>query len=130
MIASRFLRYGVIGLLTNFFGYLFFIALLSTGLPAVLTTGITYVSMVGASYVVNRRWTFRSDSSHARDVPRYVIAYGIGFLVSIGSMHALARYLHPEIAQVLVIGLSAVVIYSALELFSFGRRGRADDRAE
>lgn len=127
MIASRFLRYGAIGLLTNFFGYLFFIALLAAGFPAVLTTGITYVTTLGASYLANRRWTFRSDNSHARDVPRYLIAYGIGFLVSIGSMDLLENHLDPAIAQLLVIGVSALMIYCVLELVSFGRKGRADD---
>lgn len=127
MIASRLMRYGTVGLVANLLGYLFFIVLLSVGLAAVVATGITYVTMVGASYLANRHWTFRSDSSHTRDLPRYLAAYGIGLMVALGSMHMLASHLHPAVAQLLVIGFSALSIYTFLELVGFGRKGRSDD---
>jgi putative flippase GtrA len=120
-------RYGTVGLISNLLGYLFFLVLLSAKLPAVLSTGVTYVTLVGASYLANRRWTFRSDSSHARDVPRFLLAHAVGFIASILAMHVLSAGFHPAIAQLVVISVAAAMIYTVLELVSFGRRRQGDD---
>lgn len=127
-LVSRFLRYGTVGVLVNFSGYGLFLFLLFAGLPPVPATGITYVVMVLTSYLVNRNWTFRSQRSHASDVPRYLLAYGIGLVVAMGAMYLLSDLLNPALAQVFVIVLAALVIYASLELVRFGRleKGNGD----
>lgn len=124
--ASRLIRYGTVGALTNLFGYALFLILLIFGLPAVLTTGVTYFILVALSYFANRYWTFRSVNNHSRDIPRYIMAYGVGLVVALVSMHLLSSLMHPAIAQIFVICLTAVAIYSSLELLRFGQ-SRARD---
>ncbi len=127
-LVSRFLRYGTVGVLVNLSGYGLFLCLLFAGLPPVPATGTTYVVMVLTSYLVNRSWTFRSQRSHASDVPRYMLAYGIGLAATTGAMHLLVGLMDPALAQVIVIVLAAFVIYASLELVRFGRleKGNGD----
>lgn len=126
-LPSSFLRYVVVGLGTNGSLYLLFVALVWAGLPPVLTAGLTYVLGVTLSYVLNRAWSFRSTASHRRDLPRFLLSYGIGFVATMVFIALLTLWLRPEIAQILNIGLTAVVIYSSLRLTGFGQGGGAED---
>lgn len=127
-VKARLTRYGMVGIITNLSGYGVFLALLHAGMPPILTTGITYVIIVAASYYANRRWSFRSTTTHSMDVPRYLLAYGIGLAVAVAAMYVLSAILLPAFAQLIVILLSAISIYSSLEMLRFGRPGTFDDR--
>ena len=72
------------------------------------------------SYVLNRKWTFGSSGGHKRDVPKFVIAYSIGLVSTLGTISQLLRWLPAELAQIVNIGLTAVVIYICLRLLRFG----------
>lgn len=120
---ARIARYGIVGIVTNLLGYLLFLAMLFGGMPAVLTSGVTYLIIVPASYYANRRWTFRSGSTHSKDIPRYLIAYGVGLAAAVGGMKVLSAILHPALAQLLVIVLAAAAIYISLVILRFGRSG-------
>ena len=120
-LPKSFLRYGIVGLGTNGTLYLLFVALIWVGLAPALTAGLTYVLGVTLSYVLNRYWSFESTASHGRDLPRFLVSYGIGFVATMGFIVVLTRWLRPEIAQVLNIGLTALVIYTSLRLTGFGQ---------
>ena len=120
-LMGRLARYGVVGIATNLPGYGIFLSILWSGLPPTLATGVTYVLAVGLSYIANRTWSFQSTASHRNDAPRYAIAYGIGLGVAMLSMYALSAWIRPEIAQILVIGITAGVIFTVLELLKFGK---------
>ncbi len=120
-MTSSFLRYVIVGLGTNGSLYLLFVALIWAGLTPVLTAGLTYVLGVTLGYVLNRNWSFKSNASHGRDLLRFLISYGIGFVATMVFIVLLTRFMRPEIAQILNIGLTAVVIYSCLRLTGFGR---------
>ncbi len=120
-LPRSFLRYVVVGLGTNGSLYLLFVALVWAGLPPVLTAGLTYVLGVTLSYVLNRAWSFQSTASHGRDLPRFLISYGIGFVATMGFIALLTKWLRPEVAQIFNIGLTAVVIYLSLRFMGFGR---------
>ncbi|WP_241147934.1 GtrA family protein [Minwuia thermotolerans] len=109
------------GILCNLLGYGLFLILHFAGLNPVLVSGITYIIMVSVSYLVNRTWAFRSRCSHSRDMPRYLLAYFIGLVAAMGSMHVLIFFMHPALAQIIVIGLAAIIIYVSLEILRFGR---------
>lgn len=120
-ISGRFARYGMVGLSVNLGAYAVFLSLLYWGISAVIASGLTYVMAVTASYVANRRWSFASTASHRSDMPRYLLAYGIGLTTAMSSMYILTFWIPPAIAQVLVIGITAVVIFICLEALKFGR---------
>lgn len=114
------------GVASNFIGYLFFLFLIRLSVEPVIATGLTYVTILTGNYIVNRIWVFRSRGNHASDAPRYLLAYGIGFVTSMGSMKLLSGHMRPEFAQIFVILLSALVIYASLVLLRFGSPANDD----
>lgn len=117
----RFSKYVLVGLFTNGSIYLLFLGMIWVGLHPIAASGLCYAIGVAASYLLNRRWTFQSTSTHTRDMIRFAIAYGVGLLVTLLSMFLLLKVLTPALAQLVTIGVTAVAIYSALELLRFGR---------
>lgn len=113
-------RYGIVGITSNLTTYLFFLGFYYAGMPPVVATGVVYVMGVIISYTVNRRWTFQSTSIHAQDLPKFVAAYGIGFVVSLIFMWGFLHFFPAEIAQIMTIFASAAVIFVVLKLLRFG----------
>jgi putative flippase GtrA len=118
---TRFAKYAATGVVTNLLAYAAFLALLWSAVPPAVSSAGAYALGLTLSYRVNRRWAFRSNAGHQRDLPRFGVAYAIGFVYTVGSMAVLSRVMAPEAAQVLVILSCAGVIYACLVLFRFGR---------
>ncbi|MCB1337295.1 MAG: GtrA family protein [Maritimibacter sp.] len=117
---SRLGKYGIVGLATNVSLYLVFLLLISGGMPPVLASATCYVLGVAMSYLLNRRWTFASASPHRRDLPRFLLAYLVGLVVTLAAMALLVGPLGAPLAQVLTIGVTALAIYGVLHLLRFG----------
>lgn len=122
------IRYGIVGLSTNALLYVLFIVLIRLGLSTVLSAAICYALGITLSYLLNRRWSFESAASHRQDLPRFLFSYGVGFCATMIFISVLTRWLAPEIAQVLNIGLTAVTIYLCLRLFRFGQARKTNAR--
>lgn len=120
---QRLFRYGAVGITTNVMLYLVFILFLRFGLTPTLAAGVCYGLGVAISYLLNRRWTFSSMDSHRRDLPKFLLAYGVGLVSTLLTITLLILWLPPELAQIVNIGLTALVIYISLRLFRFGRQG-------
>ncbi len=118
---NRLARYGLVGLFTNGSIYLLFLAMIWTGIYPVLASGLCYGLGVALSYLLNRRWTFNSQGKHRQDLPRFVLAYGVGLLVTLVSMWGLIRVMAPELAQLVTVGVTAISIYTCLCALRFGQ---------
>lgn len=116
----RFTRFGLTGVMTNGALYLTFLAMIWAMVPPMLASALAYALGLALSYVVNRSWSFRSTGSHRREVPRFLIAYALGFGVTMGSMWLLLKFMGPALAQFLTIGITGVSIYVFLRLLRFG----------
>lgn len=117
----RFSRYVMVGLTTNGSIFLIYLVMIWIGLIPIVASALCYMIGVTASYVLNRKWTFESTSTHRKDMIRFAIAYGVGLIATMISMAVLVTPLGPVWAQVVTIGIAAVSIYSTLELLKFGR---------
>lgn len=121
----RLSRYGIVGLTTNLSLYLVFLLFLRIGMTPTLSAGLCYGLGVGLSYILNRRWTFASTDSHLRDLPKFILAYGMGLASTLLTIIILVLWLPPELAQILNIGITALVIYTSLRLLRFGQQDSA-----
>ena len=115
------LRYATVGILSNASLYVLFVVMIWVEISAPVSAALCYVLGLTLSYLLNRRWSFESTSTHQRDVPRFLFAYGTGFVATMVFIVLLTRWMRPEIAQVLNVGLTAVVIYICLRLTGFGK---------
>ncbi len=125
--AKRFSKYGTVGLFSNFCLYGLFLILIQFGISPVLASGISYVIGVALSYLLNRQWTYQSKNSHARDLPKFLVAYGVGFVTALVMIAWLIRWFSPAFAQIINMIVVAVVIYTLLNLFKFGVEGHEQD---
>jgi putative flippase GtrA len=123
-------RYGATGLALNGFGYVLFLGLLQLGVPPLAGAAVCYVLGLMGSYVINRRWTFESGESHFHDLPKFILAYGIGLVSTLATLSILIQWLRPEFAQIINTFTTALVIYICLQKFRFGglsSQCRSDD---
>lgn len=114
-------RYGAVGIATNLTLYLVFVLFLRLGLAATLAAAICYGLGVTMSYTLNRHWTFSSTVTHRQDIPKFLLAYGIGLVSTLLTITLLILWLPPELAQIINIGVTALVIYGSLRLIRFGQ---------
>lgn len=117
----QFLGYCSVGVVSNGICYAVFLVLIWQGVVPVAATALCYALGVAIAYIGNHFWAFRSDASHVEDVPRFLIAYGGGLVASMGFMWLLLRWLRPELAQIVTMGATAVVIFTLLKVTGFGR---------
>lgn len=120
MIPKSFYRYALVGVVSNLAVYCVFVVLIWSAVPPVWAAAICYALGLSISYLANRRWSFESTASHRSDLVRFLLAYGAGLIATLVFISVLTLYLRPEIAQVINIGLTAMVIYGCLRLSGFG----------
>lgn len=116
---QKFSHYSLVGVATNLGGYVIFLVLIWQGIDPIIASTVCYFVGVTASYVLNRRLTFRSKRSHAGAIPRFVGAYGVGLVVTVLSMAQLVPLLGPMLAQIATVVIAAVSIYVTLVLIKF-----------
>ena len=80
---------------------------------AAIASCIGYGAGAAVSYVMNRLWTFKTDLTHAQNLPRFVVMIGIGFLLSFVVMRALVDVagMNYLLAQALTTGIVMVSNY-------------------
>lgn len=122
-LPKNLLRYATVGVVSNGVLYLLFVLLIWAGMQAPVTAALCYVLGLALSYLLNRRWSFESAATHRRDLPRFLFSYGAGFLATMVFIVLLTRWMRPEFAQILNVGLTAMVIYLCLRLTGFGKPG-------
>jgi len=121
MLPKSLYRYALVGIGSNASVYLVFVVLIWSGVSAVWAAAICYGIGLILSYTLNRKWSFESTAGHRLDLARFAISYGVGFVATLVFITILTTFLRPEIAQILNIGLTAMVIYTSLRLTRFGQ---------
>lgn len=68
--------------------------------PLVLASGVGFAISAVANYLLNARLTFRSNESHAKTLPRFIVTAVLGLLINSGLLAFLASLgMHPALAQ-------------------------------
>jgi putative flippase GtrA len=68
-------------------------ALKAFGLSTTLSSALAYAACVPPGYIAQRSWTFRSTSSVARSVPRYLSVQLVAWAVAIAATFVFAEVL-------------------------------------
>jgi putative flippase GtrA len=120
-------RYLMVGALTNLFWYGIYLIGTWSGVPPLAMATISYVLAVLTSYAFNRKWSFSSSRPHAQAGPRYILAYGIGYLNQMAWLYGLTYGLaiRHEISQLLAAGTTAILIFGILRFWVFATSRKA-----
>jgi putative flippase GtrA len=112
-LRPQLLRYAMIGIASNAFGYNIYLFITWLGLGSVQAMSFVYGSICFASFFGNKRWTF-SDSTRARKtILRYVVIQIVGYLTNLLMLLVLYKQFGVPHQWVQLIAIAVV----ATELF-------------
>lgn len=87
------LTYGAIGIANTIVGYGLLFGLVFLGVIPELANAISYGSAFVLSYMLNKKFTFRSVYSHKRDFIRFACACGIAYCANLAVLIVCYRVL-------------------------------------
>ncbi len=118
---GQFLRYGVVGLLSNAALYLAYLALTAAGMEVKLAMTLLYALGVAQTFVFNKRWSFRHDGLHGPAFVRYCVSYGLGYVINLLALFVLVDRLgYPHrIVQGLLMVYLAVMLFLLQKFWVF-----------
>lgn len=122
-LVRQLIAFGGVGLVAVAFHYATLIGLREwRGWSPVPATLLGYVVGGIVSYVLNRRYTFATDASHARAGPRFIMVAAGGFVITWGLMHlATQTFSLPYLlAQCVTTGIVMLWSYAAHRFWTFG----------
>lgn len=95
-----------------------------TGLEPWVTNAACYGGLILPVYLLQRRYSFRSEASHIQALPRYLAVQGMALLLAaLFSFVAHGLMALPTVfASLLVIGLTSGVNFVVLRSWAFARR--------
>lgn len=128
---STALRFALVGVANTVLGYAVILLLhYGLGWQPVLANAGGYVVGGGVSYVLNRRFSFRSDRPHAQALPRFIAAVAMSFGVNllVLRMALMVPNLPIAVAQAIAVTSYMVVFYLISRFFVFGRGARVPGR--
>jgi len=123
------LRYGIVGVSLNIFGYLLYLSATWLGLEPKLAVSIFYPLGVLYGYFAHKKISFRHEGSlmDAWMMARYFTVYFIGYLISVGLLyllHDMMGYPHQAV-QAANIFILAGFLFFALKWFVFRKKACA-----
>jgi len=119
----QFLRFGVVGTVGFVVDTAVLYAGLALGLGFYLGRGVSYMSAVTTTFMLNRAWTFRGQGSHTplRQWGIFAIVNLVGFAFNYGTYAALVASV-ALVAQYPVLGVAAGSVAGMTGNFLLSRR--------
>jgi len=130
LLASRFAAFASMGAIGTTVHYATLVALVeSAGVDSALAAAVGAGLGATVNYVLNHRYTFRSQARHLETLPRFAVTAVIGMLVNALIVHVCVRWGAPYLAgQVLATGVVLLAGFASSQLWVFrkGGHGRTD----
>jgi putative flippase GtrA len=106
--AARFVKFALIGALATALQYAVLVLLVrAAGLYPTAASSIGFAASALANYLLNYRFTFRSDRPHASAAARFAALAAAGLLINAGIMHGLlqlrVQYLLAQVCATAVV---------------------------
>lgn len=113
-------RYYKIGLINTAFGYGLFAALVALRMNLFAAQIVSHVAGAAFNYVMFSRHVFHG---HRASLPRYVLSYGVNYLISLAVLAGAHRIIpSPYIAGLCTLVLVSILNYVLLKRFVFTDR--------
>ena len=124
-MAGKVVRFGVVGVLSCVIYVAVAGMLVHLDLCGPTMAGIIgYVAAIPANFIGNRRFSFRSETSLASDLPRYLLLHTANSLLAAATMALTidGLRLHYRAGLVATVVVIPVTSFIAMNLWVFGRR--------
>jgi len=112
-ISPDLLKFLVVGITNTLGGYAFYAALVALGVNYAVALTLEYVAGIAYGFVLNKRWTFNAQGGSLRQAWRYVVLYGVIYLLNVGLLMALVERwgLNPYISQLILLGFLTLLSF-------------------
>lgn len=125
--ALRFVRYAVVGVVTNLAGYLVYLAITSAGAGPKSTATVLYAVGATMGYFGNRNWAFRHSGNMLESWTGYCLFHVGGYLLNMSLLHIFVDKLGfpHQLVQAVAIVIVACYLFVALNMVVFRARTTA-----
>jgi putative flippase GtrA len=126
VVVGQMLRFGIVGVGNTALSWCAYALMVHFGIAILLASGIAWTSGALNSYVLNRRWTFRSRGRRAPELLRFGAVQIAGLALDVVLLDALTRDagIHHLIAQALVYPVTTIAAFVLVRLWAFAPSGR------
>jgi putative flippase GtrA len=121
-IAWRFCRFALVGLFATALQYAVLTLLVEvSNTRAVIASTVGFIISAIASYLLNRRFTFRSNARHSAAAPRFLMVSAIGLALNAGILGWLLDHtaIHYIAAQLFTTAVVLLWNFSANAVWTF-----------
>lgn len=123
---EQFLKFGLIGIFANFFGYLIYLLLTYIGLMPKLAVTILYGVGATISFIGNKKITFAHKGDNFPTTLKYVAIYSLGYALNIAILNVFVDqlgYAHQWV-QAFAIFVVAAFLFLACKFYVFREKVR------
>ena len=121
------LRYTIVGLGSNVALYAGYLLATSLGMGPKMAMTLLYATGILVTFLFNRHWTFRDRGNAQGALIRYIIIYGLGYLVNFTGLYLFVDqigYPH-QIVQGILIILVAMLLFLLQRFWVFTNQQKA-----
>ena len=79
-------KYLTIGVFNTLVGYIFIFTLMNVGFSPELSNFIGYSSLLLVSYILNKKFNFKSKKDHSEELPKFVVSMLIAYSLNLISL--------------------------------------------
>lgn len=121
---GQFIRFVIVGLLSNALLYVGYIALTAVGVGPKVAMTLLYALGAVQAFLFNKHWSFRSRKSHGPEFVRYALAYAFGYVLNLAGLMMLVDVwgLPHRIVQGGLIIFVALVMFALQKFWVFKDR--------
>ena len=112
LVISQMLRYGVVGIMNNFLGYLIYLAVTWFWLEPKLAVTLIYPVGSVTAYFGHAKYVFRFQGKHGYGLLRYIIAHSFGYAINLTLLYVftdLYGYPHQAVQACAVVVVGGVL---------------------
>jgi len=124
-VLRQWLRFAAVGGLNTLLSWMLYVLLEAGGVPYLLASALAFAAGAVDSYVLNRRWTFRSRARRSSEVARFAVVQAVGLATDVLLLEALVRDagIALLVAQALVFPVASAVTFILSRQWAFSGAG-------
>lgn len=118
---KTFYSYSLVGIINSGIGYFIIFYLTYIQITAEISNLLGYASGLLISYILNKKFTFKSKKIYGKEFPKFIFIMGISYIINLSVLIICFRFLNINVfASQIIAGLTYLIIsYVLLKLFVF-----------
>jgi len=111
LVSKQFLRYAVVGLVSNLLLYLAYLLITQRGVGHKTTMTLLYAVGLSLTFVFNRNWTFSHQGHVTKAFIAYILIYGLGYVLNLVALYVLVDkfgFRHQGVQGFMIVILAAL----------------------